>query len=118
MTSATALAPKPDKRQGAPTTARPLTDFVNSNANKDSATALRLQRLRPFGVVGQRANLIAYMAWELSFMNRIATARPYRAERPVAVEFAKAEGAHLSIGAMGKRIRRFNPGDEMQEPRT
>jgi hypothetical protein len=66
MTSATGLAPQPDKRKGAPTTARPLTDFINSNADKDSATALRLQRLRPFGIVGQRANLIAYMAWEVS----------------------------------------------------
>jgi len=64
--TATALAPQPDKRRGAPTTARPLTEFINSNVNTDSATVLRLQRLRPFGLVGQRANLIAEMAWEVA----------------------------------------------------
>ena len=55
---------------------------------------------------------------KLSFVNRIATARPYRAARPIAVEFAKAEGLHLAIEATGKRIRRFDPVHDIQEPRT
>jgi hypothetical protein len=66
VATATGLAPKPDKRRGAPTTARPLTEFINCNDTTDSATILRLQRLRPFGLVGQRANLIAVMAWEVA----------------------------------------------------
>ena len=66
MRVATAPAPKPDKRRGAPTTARPLTEFINCSDTIDSAITLRLQRLRPFGLVGQRANLIAVMAWEVA----------------------------------------------------
>lgn len=65
MAFVTALAPQPDKRRGAPTKARPFTEFLNGNINIDSATILRLQRLRPFGLVGQRANLIANIAWEV-----------------------------------------------------
>lgn len=64
MTTATALAPQPDKRKGAPTTARPLTEFVSSNNDTDTVFALRLQRLRPFGLAAQRAHLVADMAWE------------------------------------------------------
>jgi hypothetical protein len=62
MSSMTALAPKPDKRKGAPTTARPLT-ISNNCTTTDSATFLRLQRLSPLGLSKNRARLIAGMAW-------------------------------------------------------
>lgn len=54
---------------------------------------------------------------KLAFVNRIATARPYRAAWPIAVEFAKAEGLQLGLEATGKRLRRFDPVRDMQEPR-
>jgi len=63
MPAATTRGRKTQKA-GAPTPTS--TNFINSNNIADSATALRLQRLRPFGLAGHRASLIASMAWEVA----------------------------------------------------
>ena len=62
MAAAGSVAPK--TRKGRTATVRPSKNFINSNVNTDSATILRLQRLRTIGVVGQRADLVANLVWE------------------------------------------------------
>lgn len=39
-------------------------NFVSSNANEDTTAALRLQRLKLLGIIGQRATVLAGMVWE------------------------------------------------------
>lgn len=62
MRFATALVPKPDKRRGAPTTARPVTKTI-INGSSDTTSALRLQRLHVVGLHGCTATLVAALAW-------------------------------------------------------
>lgn len=45
---------------------RGTTNYISSNGNIDSTTALRLQRLRLLGVIGFRAAMLADLAWETS----------------------------------------------------
>jgi hypothetical protein len=52
--------------RGRTTTVRPLTKLLSNSANEDTATALRLQRLRLIGIIGQRAALLAQIAWEVA----------------------------------------------------
>lgn len=54
---------------------------------------------------------------KLSFVSRVATANIYKVARAIAVDTAKTEGLHLGIEATGKRLRRFNPELDVQEPR-
>lgn len=54
---------------------------------------------------------------ELSFVNRVATARPYKAACALAIGAAEAEGLHLAIEATGKPLRRFDPAHDMREPK-
>ena len=50
-------------RKGRTATVRPSTNLLSSSRSVDSTEALRLQRLRLIGIIGQRAELIAGMAW-------------------------------------------------------
>lgn len=59
--AAGSVAPK--TRKGRTCEVRPLTKLIYSDT-ADSATALRLQRLRLLGVIGRRADLLASLAWE------------------------------------------------------
>lgn len=59
-----AVAPK--TRKGRTATVQPSTNFINSNADTDNITALRLQRLRLLGIIGFRAEMLADLAWETS----------------------------------------------------
>lgn len=61
FTAARAVAPK--TRKGRTGTVRPSTNLLNSSAIIDSTEALRVQRLRLLGIIGQRAALIASLAW-------------------------------------------------------
>ena len=63
MSQATVRAPQPDKQKGRPVAGRPLKIFVSNDNIKDTSEALRLQRLRLIGILGQRAVLIAGMVW-------------------------------------------------------
>lgn len=54
---------------------------------------------------------------KLSFVNRIATARPYKPACALAVGTAEAEGLRLVIGVTGKPLRKFDPAHDMREPR-
>lgn len=55
---------------------------------------------------------------KLSFVNRVATARPYKVACAVAIGTAEAEGLHLAIEASGAPLRRFDPVHDTQEPKT
>lgn len=55
---------------------------------------------------------------KLSFVNRVATARPYKVACAVAIGTAEAEGLHLAIEATGAPLRRFDPARDKQEPKT
>lgn len=59
-TSKGSVAPK--TRKGRTATVRPLTNAFTS-ISADTSTALRLQRLRLLGIIGQRAGLLADLAW-------------------------------------------------------
>jgi hypothetical protein len=61
MLATSARAPKPGSEKGR-LAGRPLSKFINSDST-DNTTAIRLQRLLACGIVGQRANLIASLAW-------------------------------------------------------
>jgi hypothetical protein len=65
MLAASAWAPQPDKRKGRTATVRPLQSSNNVSNAADSKSALRLQRLSTFGLTGQRAVLVASIAWEV-----------------------------------------------------
>jgi hypothetical protein len=54
---------------------------------------------------------------KLSFVNRIATARPYKPACALAVGVAEAEKLRIVIGVAGKPLRRFDPQHDMREPR-
>jgi hypothetical protein len=43
---------------------RGTTKYISSNANEDNTTALRLQRLKLLGIIGQRADVLSSMIWE------------------------------------------------------
>lgn len=45
---------------------RGTTNYISSNSDTDSTTALRLQRLRLLGIIGFRAAMLADLAWEAS----------------------------------------------------
>lgn len=45
---------------------RGTTNYISSNTDTDSITALRLQRLRLLGIIGFRAAMLADLAWETS----------------------------------------------------
>lgn len=67
MATATARAPKPGNAKGRTVrAARPLTNYVSNDNAANTIDALRAQRLRLLGIIGQRAQLIAAMAWEVS----------------------------------------------------
>jgi hypothetical protein len=61
----TGVALRPDneapRRSGR--TERGTANFINNDADDNTASALRLQRLRLIGVIGERANLLAGLAW-------------------------------------------------------
>jgi hypothetical protein len=65
METATVRAPQPGKQKGRPVAGRPLTIQVISNNTGDTAQALRVQRLKLLGIIGQRASLLADLAWEV-----------------------------------------------------
>ena len=52
-----------EARKGRTATVRPSTNLLNSSTNGNSTEALRLQRLRLLGIIGQRAELLAELAW-------------------------------------------------------
>ena len=64
MGTATARAPQPGNAKGRTVSAaRPLTNLVSNDTATDTTRALRLQRLRLLGIIGQRAQTIAGIAW-------------------------------------------------------
>ncbi len=54
---------------------------------------------------------------KLTFVSRVATARPYKAACALAIGAAEAEGLHLAIEANGKPLRRFDPVHDKREPK-
>lgn len=67
MMTATARAPQPGNAKGRPVRAeRPSTNFVSNDSSLNTIDTLRAQRLRLLGIIGQRAQLIANLAWEVS----------------------------------------------------
>lgn len=46
-------------------TGRGLECLLGSEQHNDTTETLRLQRLRLLGIIGQRASLLAQMAWEV-----------------------------------------------------
>lgn len=52
-----------ETRKGRTATVRPSTNLLISSMDKDSTTTLRLQRLRPLGIVGAQADLLAQLIW-------------------------------------------------------
>jgi len=42
---------------------RGTTNYFNSSSDADNTTALRLQRLRLLGIIGNRADVLAALAW-------------------------------------------------------
>jgi hypothetical protein len=62
LTAPRAVAPK--TRKGRTATVRPSAILLTSNADLDSTTAFRIQRLTSScGLVKQRANLLAALIW-------------------------------------------------------
>jgi hypothetical protein len=53
-----------------------------------------------------------------TFASRVATARPYDATRRIAVDTARAERLRIGIQAIGKDMRRFDPQNDMREPKS
>jgi len=53
----------PETRKGRTATVRPSTNLLNNDSDNDTATTLRLQRLRLIGIIGNRADLLATLAW-------------------------------------------------------
>jgi hypothetical protein len=60
-TAARASGPK-TRKAGTATVPTPAI-FFSSNDTSDTASAIRLQRLLPLGIIGFRADLIAQLAW-------------------------------------------------------
>jgi hypothetical protein len=61
-----ALRPKNEAPRKTGQGPRGTTNYISSNNNTDSTTALRLQRLRLLGIIGFRAAMLADLAWETS----------------------------------------------------
>lgn len=59
----TAGSVTPKTRKGRTATVQPSTNLLNNGTNRNSTEALRVQRLRLFGVIGARAELLAQLAW-------------------------------------------------------
>lgn len=56
-------APAKARRDRTTPAVRPLTKMLINSATVNSTDALRIQRLRLLGIIGQRAALIAALAW-------------------------------------------------------
>jgi|GEM_PF-7092526 len=65
MHAATAWAPAPNKQKGRVVSATQPQNIACNSSGNDTRLALRLQRLSLLGLIGQRANLVAAMAWEV-----------------------------------------------------
>lgn len=62
LTATGCVAPK--TKAGRTATVRPTTNLLTSNDQPDTIRVLRVQRLsHQYGLVGNRANLIAGLAW-------------------------------------------------------
>ncbi len=54
---------------------------------------------------------------KLTFASRIATARPFKPACALAMAASESEGLRLIFGETGKQPRKFDPQNDMREPR-
>lgn len=57
------LRPENEAPRGTWQGPRGTTNYLSSNDAVDTTAALRLQRLRLLGIIGQRADVLAALAW-------------------------------------------------------